>query len=224
MLLNLICLIPLKSKEDVFYSYIFNVNSSDIVFFVHVPLMLVFIAKSLSIVQRPYIIVRHKSLDHLYVTNIKVAFVAAVSYFVIKIFIEIGLILCFAVNEFFQPIIFDCLFAYFVQFVAIFFAFILFVVLFEIFRKISIASIGFFLIIGVDLLSTILPAFGNKFFDLNILIMPMSLVGHYVSSYLYNSDIGININVELLNMLIKICIIGLAPPLINSMKRRFKRV
>lgn len=224
LLLNLICLIPLRGQEDIFYNYIFNANSSDIVFLSHMPLMLVFIIKSLSVVQRPYIIVRHRSFEHLYVTNIKLAFVAAFSYFVIKIFIEVGFILCLNINEFFQIMSSDCLFVYLVQFLAIFFAFLLFIVLFEIFRKISTASVGFFLIIGVDLLSSILPVFGNKFFDLNFLIMPMTLVSQYVSSYLYNIDIGINTSIELLNMLVKICIVGVVPLLTNAIKRRSKYV
>ncbi len=220
-LINSICLIVSLGQDYAIFQFFSRSHSSNIAFMVHVPVLLIFFVSLFSKVHNPLIIVRHRSFISLHVTDLRLTFFAASFYFVAKVIIETIMLLCIEGISFLQFMGFDYALVYLVQFGAILFSFLLYILLFEIFSNTAGASVVFFFIMGIDFLLSVFPLFGNNPINLHLFITPMNLMPVYVDRFFnLTASFFIPLGLELLFMLVKVIVTGALPFLIILMRRR----
>lgn len=216
---NLVCLIASDAQLGA-AGFLNTVCSPNMSFLIHTMAITILFARAFPFIQHPLIVMRHKSYDHLYITSLRFALVSAVIYFAVKALLEILISIFLGSGEFFLQMGFDLALVYLTQFLAVLFAFLLLIMLFEIFHKVSTASIVFCSVMAIDFLCSKLPLFGTHFVDIDLFVRPMSYICDYTAVHFGFDVQGLPASLELIVTAIKVLFVMAVCPLIINKRRK----
>ncbi len=175
-------------RENAGFTFLSMVYDKTMLFLVILPVFLLFFLKVFRVIGSPLILTRHYDSLRLFFTYLRTIVFSSVVFVILKTAIEIIPVILSGDIDVKSAVMNDYVLCILTELLTVISVFAFWIVIYHITGKMVISTILIYILIAIDLLTYMLPLFGNTFIDLGIYMRPMGLVNQMIFSLTYGTE------------------------------------